>query len=301
LKISTHTRLGVTLAALLAAAFLLTACGGAPPTGWAGARIAEDVVYTGTSVGKVMAFDANTGALKWQFPKDKTLTSVYATPALANGVLYFGAFDHKFYALDAVSGEKKWEFDATAPIVSSAAVSESGIVYFGANSKRVYALETATGAKKWEFETQGEVWADVTLAGEMLYAASLDHKVYALDAASRRAQVGIRRRRYRGDSTDRRARTRLRRRLGECVRTRCSDGRQAVGISRQQLGLVESDRCEWGGLLRRAGRTRLRARCANRQGKMEHAIQGKRCDPLCHRRRRWNGVLWRGRSQGVRH
>ena len=87
LKILTHTRLALTLVALLAAAFLLTACGGAPPTGWAGARVVDGVVFTGTSIGKVMALNAADGALKWQFPADKNLTSVYATPALANGIL----------------------------------------------------------------------------------------------------------------------------------------------------------------------------------------------------------------------
>jgi len=35
-----------------------------------------------------------------------------------------------------------------------------------------------------EFLTNGEVWANPTLAGDVLYAASLDHKLYVLDAAT---------------------------------------------------------------------------------------------------------------------
>jgi len=46
--------------------------------------------------GKVYAFGALTGTLKWHY---KTGNVVSSSPAIANGVVYIGSTDMTFYAL----------------------------------------------------------------------------------------------------------------------------------------------------------------------------------------------------------
>jgi len=128
------TRSAVTLFAMLATAFLLMGCGAAPATGWASARVVDQIVYVASTTGRMMALNAADGSVKWQFPTDKSLGSLYSTPAIVEGVVYLGSFDqishqHRLYAIDATNGTKKWEFDPGMAIVSSPTVG-NGMVYF---------------------------------------------------------------------------------------------------------------------------------------------------------------------------
>jgi outer membrane protein assembly factor BamB len=64
-----------------------------------------DVVYAGTDVGVVSAFDAASGGVLWSTPVGG---AVVHEPALAEGVLYVGTADGELQVLDAATGGPLW-------------------------------------------------------------------------------------------------------------------------------------------------------------------------------------------------
>ena len=110
----------------------------------------DDMIFSTVGV-KLLAWDATTGAKKWEFASSKAFT--LAAPIYNNGIIYTSNEDKKIYAIDAKTGVKKWEFlteyissdDNQAPTYSN------GLVYCGGGFKKLYALDAEKGTKKWEF------------------------------------------------------------------------------------------------------------------------------------------------------
>jgi len=59
-----------------------------------------------------------------------------------------------------------------------------GVVYVGSIDHNVYALDAATGTKLWNFTTGDEVDSAPAVVNGVVYVGSLDSNVYALDAAT---------------------------------------------------------------------------------------------------------------------
>ena len=70
------------------------------------------LVFTAGDDGKVRAFDAATGAIRWEFA---TPAPIKMPPTIAEGRAYFGSGDGYVYALEAATGRLLWRFRA-APV-----------------------------------------------------------------------------------------------------------------------------------------------------------------------------------------
>ncbi|MBI4186395.1 MAG: PQQ-binding-like beta-propeller repeat protein [Chloroflexi bacterium] len=185
--------------------------------------VAGDLVYVTTYSGKVYAINAETGALRWVYPREGALrplvgaltasqdrvyfgTSggevyalnaatgdrvwvapvegrVWSTPAVYGDTLYVGSFDKKLYALSAADGKKKWEFDTDGAIASSPLV-YGDTVYVGSFDRHLYAIDASGGGLKWKFPAGNWFWATPVAYGDAIYAGNLDNKVYILNARS---------------------------------------------------------------------------------------------------------------------
>jgi outer membrane protein assembly factor BamB len=141
-------------------------------------------VYVGTADNSLLALEAETGALRWQF---KTSHSVWAQPVYANGILYVASLDKKLYALDAESGDEIWRKEFTGAIAGSPAINE-GRIYIGSFDKKLYALDAQTGAEEWSTAANDWIWAAPVYADGSVYFADIDAYVYAYDAESGREQ-----------------------------------------------------------------------------------------------------------------
>lgn len=120
--------------------------------------ISEGVVYY-ASGGRVYSVDAQSGALKWQYPTDANLpTTILATPAVAGGKVILSAGDG-VHALDAAKGTPVWHFELKAGAATAPAV-VGDVVYFGAQNGRLYALNVETG------DTVGGLWRAGIPAGD---------------------------------------------------------------------------------------------------------------------------------------
>ncbi len=150
-----------------------------------GIAVADDTLFVGSSDGKLYAVDVSTGRAKGGFEPYATADQIVSTPVVQDGVVYFGSLDHKLYAIDADTGELKWDFKTGGGVASRALIVGGG-VYFGSFDSKFYAVYADTGEPKWEqpFEAGNWFWAEALHHDGIIYACSLDHNVYAIDAES---------------------------------------------------------------------------------------------------------------------
>jgi outer membrane protein assembly factor BamB len=154
---------------------------------------AEGLVFVGTADNFLLALEADTGNLAWQFEAQH---SIWSTPTYENGVLYVGSLDKHIYALDAQTGDLLWEQALAGSVSGQVAVGED-LIYVGSFDKQLHALDKATGTVRWEMPeggTEDWVWAAPVLADEVVYFSDKKGNVFAVEAETGRtiwtAQIG---------------------------------------------------------------------------------------------------------------
>lgn len=167
------------------------ASGSAPTVAWsrddlatdrivAGALQADGLVFVGTSDNQLLALDAQSGELKWEF---ETRHSVWAEPVLGDGVVYVASLDNFVYALDVETGEPLWQTELGGSIASRP-VLEDGVLYVPSFDRAVHALDASTGEQLWQADADNWVWGAPALNEGTVYFADLDGHVYAADRSS---------------------------------------------------------------------------------------------------------------------
>ena len=179
------------------------------------------LVYAAGYNGKIYAYNSDTLAVRWVYPREgylkpfvggividggslyigstdgivyaldaetgdllwnfETEKEIWATPAVNGDTIYIGSFDEKFYAINAADGSKKWEFTTEGAIVATPVI-YNGIIYFGSLDKNLYAVDTTSGNKKWQFSGENWFWAMPVLHEGRIYAGCMDDRLYVLDA-----------------------------------------------------------------------------------------------------------------------
>lgn len=146
--------------------------------------VAEGKVFLATSDRRVLALDAETGALVWESP---VTGPVDTTPTVAGGLVYVGLRDKRLLALDGQSGATVWTFWTGGPIFSSPVV-KGGVVYVGSGDGYLYALDAATGRKRWSFRVGG--WVIMSPAvGEKVAIVAGNRSIFAVDLRHGRSRL----------------------------------------------------------------------------------------------------------------
>ena len=148
--------------------------------------ISGELVYIGGYNGKIYAVNADSGAIKWQYPPEAEdyLKPIVGGAVVALGKVYFGGSDGKVYALDAANGGKQWEFAEGEDTIWSTPAIDDDTLFIGSFDKKLYALNAADGSKKWEFETEGAIVSTPVVYNNTVYFGSFDRHLYAVNAAS---------------------------------------------------------------------------------------------------------------------
>jgi len=135
--------------------------------------------------GKVIAFDAETGRIRWQ----RTIGPSESSPLFADKLVIVGDWSHNVYAFTAASGNLRWHFKAGGLV--KGAISFSGNrVYFGSYDTHVYALDVHTGKQIWRASSQprigrtGTFYADPAIAYGRVYIGATDGKMYSFGATT---------------------------------------------------------------------------------------------------------------------
>jgi len=135
--------------------------------------------------GKVIAFDAETGRIRWQ----RTIGPTESSPLFADGLVVVGDWSHNVYAFTASTGNLRWHFHSGGLI--KGAISLAGNrVYFGSYDTHVYALELRNGRQVWRASSQprigrtGTFYANPAVAYGRVYIGATDGKMYSFGAIS---------------------------------------------------------------------------------------------------------------------
>ncbi len=168
---------------LVAAAFLLSACGGQPAESWPGISLdlSSNTAFVAFA-NHIYRVDLNEGREIWRFPtKNNSRLNLYAPPLIApSGELLVGGFDHIFYSLDPTTDYVNWTFvEAKDRFIAAAALAGDTVLAPNADG-HLYALDRRNGRLLWKFAAKHALWSSPLVAGERLYLASMDHHVYAL-------------------------------------------------------------------------------------------------------------------------
>jgi outer membrane protein assembly factor BamB len=135
--------------------------------------------------GRVIAFDARTGEVRWR----STLGPSESSPLVAGGRVYVGDWRGDIHALDLQTGARRWSFRAGGRVKGALAASGSQL-FAGAYDGRLYALNARSGAELWSTQSQdrlggrGQFYATPAVAYGRVYVGSTDGKVYSFGASS---------------------------------------------------------------------------------------------------------------------
>jgi outer membrane protein assembly factor BamB len=142
---------------------------------------------TFTPVGEVVAFDADSGRVRWRARMGVNESS----PLVAGGLVYVGDWDGRVLALDARTGRRRWEYRTGGAVKGSAALADGKLV-IGAYDGRLYALAARSGRLLWRASSQprlgssGRFYSTPALAYGRAFIGSTDGKVYAYGLSSGR-------------------------------------------------------------------------------------------------------------------
>jgi outer membrane protein assembly factor BamB len=135
--------------------------------------------------GRVIAFDAETGKIRWSRGTGPTETS----PLFAGNVVVVGDWSHNVYAFTTSSGNLRWHYKSGGQIKGAMTLA-GGRVYFGSYDTHVYALDLRTGKRVWRASSQprvgrtGTFYANPAVAYGRVYLGATDGKMYSYGARS---------------------------------------------------------------------------------------------------------------------
>lgn len=150
----------------------------------AGSPITTDVyadggaVFFGCGGNKIFCVDSKGFTKKWEL---EVGGAVRGMSEISSGNFFCGCEDGKLYCI-AVDGKNVWEFEVGKP-VSTPTVS-GGRVIAGADDGKVYCVREDKPEKIWEFETGGPVQLKPACAYGLVFAASVDKTLYAIDSST---------------------------------------------------------------------------------------------------------------------
>ncbi len=148
------------------------------------------MVLAGGSNGTFLARNANNGTLVWQsapIPNFNPSRGVVATEGGVSRVYFGGCCSDNVYALNATTGALLWQthLGSSAGTVAAPTVDVSrGLVYVASTDQEVYALDAVSGQVVWFFFAGAAVEGSPCVSNGLVYFGSDGGKFYALDAST---------------------------------------------------------------------------------------------------------------------
>ncbi len=164
----------------------------------AGAGSGEELVLVGTRDAEVLALDAASGAEKW---RAKVSSEVLSAPRAEVGVVVVRTVDGKLFGLKADDGSRLWVYQSSTPALTlrgtSSPLLHKGKVIAGLANGKLAALSLADGKLLWEatvaeprgrseLERLVDISGELQIQGDILYAASFQGRLAAVDTNSGR-------------------------------------------------------------------------------------------------------------------
>ncbi|HPH95203.1 MAG TPA: PQQ-like beta-propeller repeat protein [Anaerolineaceae bacterium] len=171
---------------LIVIGLLISACGSGQPMNmsWAGLSASKDakVAYLANGL-HVYAVNVADGTQLWKYPEQANAAAAfYATPVLSQDgtQLLVGDYGNVFHSLDPQTGAEKWKYDQIKGRIVGSPLATADGIYVPSTDHNLYAL-TLEGQFRWSFTATHAIWAQPVTDGKLIYAASMDHFIYAID------------------------------------------------------------------------------------------------------------------------
>ncbi|MDH5649658.1 MAG: outer membrane protein assembly factor BamB [Gammaproteobacteria bacterium] len=162
--------------------------------------VGDGNVYVGTRKGDLVALDAETGKLRWQ----QQVGSEMLSPAVSDtGIVVVQSSDGKILGLSAEDGKQLWTVQRNEPSLTlrgtSTPIIFQGIAITGFANGSIIAIRVADGQELWEIpiaypkgkneiERLVDIDAQVAIAGDLLFAASYQGKLVAINIRNGRKE-----------------------------------------------------------------------------------------------------------------
>jgi outer membrane protein assembly factor BamB len=178
----TRVTILITLAFL---ALFLTACSGVAPESWPGVAVEGETIYLSYAT-QIYQLNPTNGAEQWRFPAEADNKINYYAPVAVSedgSQLFVGSYNHVFYGIPSGGAQSSWSFSEAKDRYIAKALVLGDLVYAGAADGNLYAIGL-DGSLRWKFATGHAIWGAPATDGKVLYVASMDHHIYALDPQS---------------------------------------------------------------------------------------------------------------------
>jgi outer membrane protein assembly factor BamB len=176
----------------LALVLLTSACGGQGflPTSWPGTTIIDETMYAAYN-NNIYLIDSNGQEINRLSDEDSRSATYFAAPILyGDDQLLVGSYSNDFYSFNYNNGTVNWQFKDVNRFIADPLMVDNLIIAPN-SSGQVYALDADNRGKEvWVFspyekmKDSSPLWAAPVLDGDMLYIASMDGFIYAVDAKS---------------------------------------------------------------------------------------------------------------------
>ena len=140
-------------------------------------RWRKGLVYLTTGDRRILALDAESGELIWEY---RANDPVHSSPAVAGDLVFFGLQDGRVIALNRTGGQSEWEFMTEGPVVSSPVVRD-GVLYIASGDERLYALDALTGREYWSYVSNGWIGSSPAVFDGVIAVTSYDTKLHIID------------------------------------------------------------------------------------------------------------------------
>jgi outer membrane protein assembly factor BamB len=158
----------------------------------------NNLVTVGTGKAEVITLSADSGEILWT---TRVTSEILAAPQIAGNIILARTIDGKIFGLNAENGERLWIYERSVPSLtlrgSSTPVVAGDYIIAGFDDGRLAAIELQTGKLVWEtrlalgsgrseLERMVDINADPVIKDGIIYAATFQGRVAALDLQSGR-------------------------------------------------------------------------------------------------------------------
>jgi outer membrane protein assembly factor BamB len=138
--------------------------------------------HTGNNRYETLLNRHNVGNLTLLWASQIEVGQLYASPVVSDGKVYLVSPVGHMYAFDALTGATVWVSEEQGLSTLGSAAVGHGLVFVSLNG--IIAYDADTGEVVWHALAGQHVRASQTLKGNVLYVATFEGQLYALDAGT---------------------------------------------------------------------------------------------------------------------
>jgi len=135
-------------------------------------------VYVGAYDHNLYAVDAKNGQFIWKYPAE---AGIVGRPVIHGDAIFFGSEDHNLYSVKVKGGKLQWLYETNGPIRSSPRVLDNH-VFFGSDDGYLHVVNTTTGLQVWRADGGDPIRTTPAFSGDLLYFGTEGGELICVDS-----------------------------------------------------------------------------------------------------------------------